>query len=114
MGGMGGGRGVELMWAGRVFVCVFTLNHSALNASLRRLSVGICPPKRHVFFAVWEFSCHPPIRALTWRRLPFWENDTNLDNTGGTIHDSREFSTMRYVETNGRKLLNVIICAGLL
>lgn len=57
---------------GACFVCVFTLNHSSLNASLRRLSVGICPPKLHVFFPVGEFSCHPHMRALTWRRLPFW------------------------------------------
>lgn len=62
---------------GACVVCVFTLNHSALNASLRRLSVGICPLKRHVFFPVWEFSCHPHAHAPTWRRLPFWRHDAS-------------------------------------
>lgn len=57
---MGGGEG-GLAWVGACFFCMCAhIKSLRSQCSLTGcFSVGICPWKRHVFFPVWEFSCHP-------------------------------------------------------
>lgn len=84
---------------GACFVCVFTLNHSALNASLKRLSVGICP--RSARFSFPFGNSHAILTSVPRHGGGCHFGDTMQavppGQHRGTIHNSVQLSSFRFV-----------------